>query len=244
MSAKFKQGFVREDGMRFWGYRDGKEVWISEESYQMRRESRRQYRRRVRQMGLEHLKRKDPMDQPYLGKYDFSRNLYFLELGSNGKEVWGTKQQLEHFKERRRIGNDRYIDRCALLPDLNLRHNDPHPDNPNLFVLRKVRNKCFFGTAEELAKVLEQRRITSRKGNQLRKYKRRMTILKLGAERLNRGVERNGMFFWNYTAAGREKWVTPEQFAFLKEQSRQISKRTRQKKKARKQASPSQKGKG
>lgn len=220
IGKKFKQGFVREDGIRFWCYRDGKEVWISEDSYQMRRENRLQYRRRVRQIGLEKLKRKNPMDQPYLGKYDFSRNLYFLELGSNGKEVWGTKQQLEQFKKRRRIGNNRYIDRCALLPDLKLKHSDPHPDNPNLFVLRKVRNKCFFGTAEELAKVLEQRRITSRKGKQLRKHKRRLAMLKLGADRLKRGVERDGKIFWEYTATGREKWTTPQQFSELKEKKR------------------------
>lgn len=131
-----KRGTVREDGKVFWVYRKGKEVWATKEQYDKRENTRKAYVRMCQQEYKKSQAKKLPHERNYVGKYDSSKNLYFIRISTSGKEVWGSKFQLNEYRKRL---NDRRRDMTKRLNEIqtDLKFGDPNPNNPKEFV-------CFF----------------------------------------------------------------------------------------------------
>lgn len=231
MSLRY--GTVREDGRMYYGHKYGKEVWLTPESYQRRVENRTRYQRECRKHAINRQHQKNEMDRNYYGKYDFSRNLYYIGLTSAGKEVWGSKEQLEHDRQLHLSAANQYRKRCReRFPRTSLKFGSPHPTEPGLFCVRKTGNKLFWGDKAEYERRLELAIISRRKQEIRRERLRRERILSLGQNRLRRGVVRgDGKIFYRYEKDGRECWITPERYAELKERSRIQRKNQENKKK-------------
>lgn len=225
-------GTVREDGRMYYGRKYGKEVWLTPEGYRRRVENRTRYQRECRQYALNRQYRKNEMDRNYYGKYDFARNLYYIGLTSAGKEVWGTKEQLEHDRLIHLSAASDYRKRCReQFPPTSLKFGSPHPTEPGLFCVRKTGNKLFWGDKDEYERRLELATISRRKQQIKRENQRREKIRSLGENRLRRGAVRgDGKIFYRYERDGSECWMTPERFAELKERSRLQRKKYERKK--------------
>jgi hypothetical protein len=151
------------------------------------------------------------MDRPYFGKYDFSRNLYYIGVSSAGKEVWINKQRYENLLERRKKYRSNYVKKLQQEPKTNLKFGDPHPDDPNLFVIIMVGNKPFFGPKERLDIRRECLRRTGVKRDIKDRHKRKQILEQLGENRIPRGAYdlETGLVFWEYSQNGKEKDWTP-----------------------------------
>jgi len=215
-----KRGTVREDGKVFWVYRKGKEVWATKEQYDKRENTRKAYVRMCQQEYRKSQAKKLPHERNYLGKYDCSRNLYFISISTAGKEVWGTKFQLE--KHRKRL-NDRRKDMTKRLKELqtNLKFGDPNPNNPEEFVCFFIGKKPYFGSAKKLEERKKSRAISYRKLDLFYRTKRTMALQALN-KRLRRGTinEETGLIFWEYNEAGKEKWFSEEEFKLRHEKEK------------------------
>jgi len=207
-----KRGTVREDGKVFWVYRKGKEVWTTKEQYDKRENTRKAYVRMCQQEYKKLQVKKLSHERNYVGKYDYSRNLYFMSISTSGKEVWGTKFQLEKYRKRL---NDRRKDMSERLKKLqnDLKFGDPNPNNPQEFVCFFIGKKPYFGSAKKLEERKKSRAISYRKLDMFYKTKRMMVLQALN-KRLRRGAinQENGLIFWEYSESGKEIWFVKEIF--------------------------------
>jgi hypothetical protein len=155
--------------------------------------------------------------------------LYFISISTAGKEVWGTKFQLE--KHRKRL-NDRRKDMTKRLKELqtNLKFGDPNPNNPEEFVCFFIGKKPYFGSAKKLEERKKSRAISYRKLDMFYKTKRMMALQALN-KRLRRGTinEETGLIFWEYNEAGKEKWFSEEEFKLRQEKEKIRRKKYRKK---------------
>jgi hypothetical protein len=215
---RHREGYVREDGMVFYRYLRGREHWVSAEQLQEIRAKRRAYRAQCQREYYAQQAKKDPMDRNYMGKYDFARNRYFAGVSSSGKERWLTKEQFDKYQEKRKANYTNYRKRLQQLPPTSFGIGDPHPENPELFVVRKTGQRCYWGDKKELQRHIEMRRRITRKKNQGLRYKR-LAAFKNG--RRKRGdVNEQGLIFWVYHPNMKEIWMTPEEFQASKEKER------------------------
>lgn len=214
----YKEGDVREDGMVFYRYLRKKEYWVTAERLEEIRQKRKAYRTQCREEYKKRQAKKDAMDRNYIGKYDFSKNKYFVDISSSGKEIWLTKQQFDRFQARRKAHFIRFREKVKALPPTPFKVGDAHPDNPDLFVTRKAGNRCYWGDKVELQRQLEMRRRISRKKNQLYKYQRQIAFK--GGRRKRGEVNEQGLIFWSYYPSMKEVWCTPEDFAARKEKEK------------------------
>ena len=222
-----KRGTVREDGKIFARYRKGKELWISKEQYERREKSRKEY---VKNCIESYKKRRKEIRS--FGEYDEKINLYFIGISSSGKEVWRNKVFLEKRKKMQAKNKNRYIEKCFLLPQSNLKFGDQHPDNSNLFVINKVGNKCFFGDESKLKEKKESLRITCTK-RYYKSKKIRHIVLKNLETKLKRGAtrEQDNFIFFQYDRVGKEIWLSPE--IYHQKREKEILKRKEKRKWAR-----------
>jgi chaperonin cofactor prefoldin len=207
-----KRGTIREDGKVFWVYRKGKEVWATKEQYEKRENTRKAYVRMCQQEYKKLQVKKLSHERNYVGKYDYSRNLYFMSISTSGKEVWGSKSQLEKYRKRL---NDRRKDMTQRLKEFqtNLKFGDPNPNNPEEFVCFFIGKKPYFGSAKKLEERKKSRAISYRKLDMFYKTKRMMVLQALN-KRLRRGAinQENGLIFWEYSESGKEIWFVKEIF--------------------------------
>ena len=215
-----KRGTVREDGKVFWVYRKGKEVWATKEQYDKRENTRKAYVRMCQQEYKKMQAGKPPHERNYLGKYDSSRNLYFIRVSTAGKEIWGSKFQLNEYRKRL---NDRRKDMTKRLNELqtNLKFGDPNPNNPKEFVCFFIGKKPYFGSAKKLEERKKSRAITYRKLDMFYRTKRMFALHAL-EKRIRRGTvnEETGLIFWEYNEAGKEKWFSKEEFKLRHEKEK------------------------
>jgi hypothetical protein len=215
-----KRGTVREDGKVFWVYRKGKEVWATKEQYDKRENTRKAYVRMCQQEYRKSQAKKLLHERNYLGKYDCSRNLYFISISTAGKEVWGTKFQLEKYRKRL---NDRRKDMTEKLKKLqtNLKFGDPNPNNSEEFVCYFIGKKPYFGSVKKLEERKKSRAISYRKLDMFYRTKRMMAMQAL-SKRLRRGAvnQETGLLFWEYNEAGKEKWFSEEEFKVRQEKEK------------------------
>ena len=201
-----KRGTIREDGKVFARMQKGMQLWLTKEQYENREIKRKNYVRKC--LELYKKLKKEPKS---IGDYDHRKNLYFIGISSSGKEVWRNKVFLDKFRKRQDLRRKEYVKRCSDLPVKNLKFGDQNPDNPNLFVIHKVGNKCFFGNKKKLKEKKESLRITYAK-RYLKSKKKKQTIMNNITVKLKRGAtrEQDNCIFFEYNRIGKETWLTPE----------------------------------
>jgi len=225
------RGTVREDGMVFWSFAKGKEVWITKKQYKKREESRKEYVKKCREAYLSRQLAKHPIDRNYIGKYDFSKNLYFLRMSSSGKEVWGSKEQLDAFRKKHTKYRIRMYARLKTQhPKTGLKVGDQNPDNPNQYVIFFIGNKPYFGTKSQLIQRKKSRRVSYNKRNEKYAIARQKKLQSL-QQRIKRGTPdpKTGLVFYMYAQNGKERWITPERYQQVLEIERIRKKRNKKK---------------
>jgi hypothetical protein len=210
-----REGHVREDGMVFWkNCKKAGEIWIKPESYKKRCETRKKYRKTCAEDYRERQAKKNPMDRSYFGKYDFSKNKYFIGISNSGKEVWVTKDKFDKAVETRRKTKAAHLQRVRSLPKTGLKLGDVHPDDPNLFVIFFSGNKPHYGDKQRL----EERKKRLRQHGRLRDVKntkkRRQALEAMGDNRLSCGAVNplTGLVFWEYSRTVKEIWLPLDEF--------------------------------
>ena len=154
------------------------------------------------------------MDRSYFGKYDFSKNKYFIGISNSGKEVWVTKDKFDKAVETRRKTKAAHLQRVRSLPKTGLKLGDVHPDDPNLFVIFFSGNKPHYGDKQRL----EERKKRLRQHGRLRDVKntkkRRQALEAMGDNRLSCGAVNplTGLVFWEYSRTVKEIWLPLDEF--------------------------------
>lgn len=106
-----KRGTVREDGMVYLRKRRGVEIWGSQEEWNHMEKWRREYmeKRRIQYRSL-------PANKKYkIGDYNPETGLYFIRKSGNLNPIWGTKEQLDQYREKRRQMKLVYMDRMKFV---------------------------------------------------------------------------------------------------------------------------------
>lgn len=217
-----RRGTVSEDGKVFWAYSKNKEIWISKEQYERRENSRREYVRKCREQYYKRQLAKHEVFRNFIGKYDSSKNMYFIRISSSGKEVWGSKEQLENFRKMHNKCRTRMYQKLKLQhPITGLKIGDRNPQNPNEYVIFFIGNKPYFGNAEHFKRRQKSRAITYRKRNSKYREMRKKKLQSLTA-RIRRGTvdPKTGLIFKHYTACGNEMWVTKENYMAMIEKEK------------------------
>jgi len=220
-----KRGTVREDGMIYFRLKKGKEEWLTKERYKEEIAKEKKYRLKCRQMY--YAMRKEVFS---FGQYDEKRNLYYIGISSSGKPIWRNKKFLERRIARNVISKKRYYQKCCMMPATDFKLGDPHPENPNLFVILKLGNRITWGDAKRLAEYKEKRRIWELKRDFRNKRKKAKRLE--GVEKIIKGTKRpdKNLIFWKYTDTGNEVWLEPETFA-VKREHRNLKRRLARKRK-------------
>jgi hypothetical protein len=225
------RGTVREDGMIFWSFAKEKEIWITKQQYEKREKTRKAYVKKCRESYARRQLAKHPVDRNFIGKYDFSTNLYFLRMSSSGKEVWGSKEQLIAFRNKHTKYRTRMYNRLKTQhPKTGLKVGDKNPENSNQYVIFFIGNKPYFGTKYQLVQRKKSRKISYNKRNE--KYAiNRQRILENLQHRIKRGTTdpKTGLVFYMYAQNGKERWITPERYQQVLEIERIRKKRNKKK---------------
>jgi hypothetical protein len=106
-----KRGTVREDGMVYLRKRRGKEIWGTQEEWNHIEKWRKDYmeKRRSQYRSL-------PENKKYkIGQYNPENGLYFIRKSGNLSPIWGTKEQLDKYKEKRRQMKVVYVERMKFV---------------------------------------------------------------------------------------------------------------------------------
>jgi hypothetical protein len=223
------RGTVREDGKVYWAFTKNKEVWITREQYDKREQTRKAYVKKCRENYKKRQEAKHPVDRNFIGKYNFATNLYFLRMSSSGKEIWGSKQQLEASRKRHtRYRNKMYHKLKIQYAKTGLKVGDQNPDNPNQYVIFFIGNKPYFGTKYQLIQRKKSRRISYNKRNEKYAIARQKKLQSL-QQRIKRGTTdlNTGLVFYMYAQNGKERWITPERYQQVLEIERQRKKRNK-----------------
>lgn len=224
-----KRGTERSDGKVFWGYdydsKDLKEVWITKIQFEKREMTRRSYLRKK----IEDYKQKQlslpKEERNYMGKYNPETGLYFIRVGSSGKEVWGTIEKLTHIRQLNKKARKKYHKKCYSIEKPNLVAGDPHPFEKGLFVVRTVGGKVFYGTKEQylskserLRKTYKKYKLNHREEIERRKKQAKEKFVNFFRENPHLKRRRGDVdpvlnkVFWQYSVAGKEIWMSPEAF--------------------------------
>ena len=222
-----KRGTTREDGKVFSRISKGKEIWLTKEQYDKREISRKQY---VRNCIKSYYSRRKSVRK--IGEFNHNKNLYFCGISTSGKEVWKNKKYLDRIVKAIKASKQRYVDRCKKAEPTNLKFGDKHPVDPNLYVIFKVGNKCFFGSKKKL----EQKKESLRKTYVKRHFKAKKIRSHILHNMVNRKIkgdkrEEDNKIFWEYNRVGKEIWLDPEIFHLKRNKSCEKRKNNRIKKK-------------
>ena len=222
---KYKAGQKREDGLVFWRHTKQKgDVWITQAQFDQRKESAREYKRRAAAHYYALERAKPPEDRNYFGRYFPHINKYFLKVGSSGKPIYGTKEQLERIRRRLSVYKIRLIEKDLKLPKSGLRLGDRHPTEPGLFVVFFIGNKPYYDNKEKLKEVLESRRMSYQKRYYKCKKIRRERLDKLEKRRKRGEIDNiTNLVFWCYDRIGKEIWLDKD--TYRKKHEAELAKR-------------------
>ena len=226
-----KRGTIREDGKVFARMLEGKEIWITKEQYDKREATRKNYVKRCQEMYKKYRK-----EIRSFGDYDHKRNLYFIGISSSGKEVWRSKAFLEKRKKQHDLRKKEYNQRCHQIPNTNLKFGDQHPENPNLFVINKVGNKCFFASKKKLEEKKERLKMIYTKRH-FKSKKIKQIAMKNITIKLKRGTTRSedNYIFFEYNRVGKEVWLPPDVYTIRREKDLERRRNNRKKSRETKQ---------
>lgn len=227
---RLKQGSVRSDGKVF--YKNCKykgEIWLTKEQFDRRIESAKAYKRKCAEYYYKMRDARPESERPYLGKYDFARNRYFIKIGSSGKEVWGTAEQLQKHKAKMNECRKRFLERSRTGAAHVFKLGDPHPSEPGKFLLYYHGDRPYFGDKAAL-----ERRIKSMQQSGTKRYYKSKKIRAerlRDIERIRRGTLRDGLVFWEYDRLGKERWINQETYDRLIAKERVRRERSRKRSK-------------
>jgi hypothetical protein len=231
--GKYKRGFVREDGLVFARMQDGKEVWVTADSYARRENTRRAYVKKAYDAYKRRQLAKPIEDRNYLGRYDPYRDKYFLGLSSSGKEIWGSKDMLIRKRKMADKRRREFRERCDALEHQDKGFGQPHPTKPGLFVILRIGNKLYYGNQDRLNQISAGRQRSYKKRN-IKYRRRRDDILRSLTVRHKRGdIGTDGLIFWEYTLTAKEIWLAPEDYAIKHKASCDRRKKYHERKKVR-----------
>lgn len=203
--SDMRRGTVREDGKIYCRKLYGKEIWLTKEQYEKREEQRKKYVKMC-----QNLYKKNRKQVRKFGEYDPQKNLYFISISTSGKEVWRSKKFLEKRRENLKKRKKEYNERCKKLETNTYKLFDQHPNDPNLFVINKVGNKCFYGDIKKVEEKKERLRVIRLKRYFKRKKRKQETLN--GTERIKRGTinQENNLIFFGYDSIGKQIWLSSE----------------------------------
>ncbi len=206
---KYKAGQKREDGLVFWRYLKQKgEIWITQEQFNRRSESAKEYKRKAAAHYYAQERAKRPEDRNYFGRYFPHIDKYFLKVSCSGKPVFGTKEQLEYERRRHAVYKKRFVEKNLKLPKTGFKIGDRHPTKPGLYVVFFVGNKPYYDNAKKLEEVLESRRRAYQKRYIKCKKIRRERLDKLDKKRKRGEIDKiTGHVFWGYDRIAKEIWL-------------------------------------
>jgi hypothetical protein len=212
---KHKKGEVRKDGKVYWRHHKGKgHIWLSREAFERNCEKALAYRRKAAAAYYAMRDKKDVMDRPYFGKYDFAKNKFFVGISVNGKERWVHKNRFEILKKQYASHKRSFVERLKSLPETGLKIGDKHPEDSNKYVLYLIGKKPYFGTLEQLeAKKLRYRTIQKKSAIKLQAIRREKLSNLSSILRKGYVHPETGMVFWEYDKRGNEKWLDKQVFS-------------------------------
>lgn len=204
----FKFGQVREDGLVYYCKQLNKEVWLTKEKFDERKNKRREYRRKCVKIYHSICKVKHKF-----GDYDAKRDLYFLGISSSGKPMWKSKERLEKRIALNRKSQRKLYNESKNLPKNNLTFGDPNPEDPNLFVIYKYGNKIYWGDKSKLEARKEKMKLWAAK-SYIKNKKKREAKLQSIEKRFRKGTKHpeSNLVFWRYSDCGNETWLSPEEY--------------------------------
>lgn len=93
-----KRGFVRDDGMVFLRRKKGAIIWGTKESWEKLEKNRLEYMKKR----YAHYKSLPENQKFKIGDYNHETGLYFIRKSGNLNPIWGTKDQLDAYRSKRR----------------------------------------------------------------------------------------------------------------------------------------------
>ena len=169
-----KSGTVREDGKIYHKYNKLKGVWLTPDEYHRRKEHKRNYQRNA----FKAYRKRNPIPKK-VGQYSEEKKLYFYGLTGSGKEVWKTYEFIIKKRQQQKIWRQKYLTKCKSMPKSDQNVGDRHPYIHNLYVIRKIGNKVFYGKHQKLIKIKEGYKRQFQKRNERYKAKRSLITNKL-----------------------------------------------------------------
>ena len=209
------------DGRIFFAYSGGREMWYDKERFEGKLKTTKDYEVRDREIF-------DSKEHPPLWHYNLDTRLYYV--GRNGaKERWvGYNEYIIIRRRRDRINSD-YNTRCATLEKAPYIFGDPHPNVPNLYFAYYTHNKPCWKDRNSLEEFAKSRREVA--GRCVRKCRiRRDRILLKVENKIKRGTIIDGRVFWDYNTYGREVWIELAEYERRKSDSRERTRRYRERK--------------
>jgi hypothetical protein len=216
-----KRGDVGADGRIFFAYSGGRQLWYDEKRFNEKVKICKDYETRDKELF-------NTKEHPPLWYYDFHKKLYYVGRTSS-KERWVDYNEYLLIRKKRDGIRKRHKARCAKLKKEPLNFGDPHPSKPGLFFAYYTHNRPCWKDPEGLKKHVEARRETA--GRCVRKCRiRRDRILLKVDNKVKRGTIIDGKVFWHYNTYGREVWIELAEYERRKSDSRERTRRYRERK--------------
>lgn len=224
-----KRNTERPDGKLFWGYKNKNgrrvEIWITKIQFEKRNNTRLNYIRKKHEEYKQKQLSLPVEERNYMGKYNPETGLYFIRVSTVAKEVWGSLEQLNHIRDLNKKATKKYYKKCNSMNKPHVVPGDPHPTQDDLFVVRIMGGKVFYGTKEQYLDKARRARLIYKnyKQRHREKIKRRK---KESKEKVFNFLKEHphlrrsrgdidpiyGKIFWQYNDCGKEIWMRPEEF--------------------------------
>ncbi len=197
------RGDVGPDGRIFYCYYNkGKELWYNEKEFKEKVKVGKDYVEKCKKAYEERSGRKNLR----IGDYDHNTNLYFIGR-SAAKEKWVTEREFKIYRERRKRILKSFEERNREENKVSFKRGDYHPDDKTLRYVYSLRGKPVFKKAGKEFDMAVKRISESEYTSRTRSRIRRRNLLHKLKNKIKRGTERDGMFFWDYSSYAKEIWI-------------------------------------
>lgn len=229
-----RRGDVGPDGRIFFCYYNkGKELWYDEDRFREKVKAVRDYDKKCKMAYEERSGKKNCK----IGDYDPIRNLYFIGR-SAAKERWVSEQEYRVYRERRKrivkahLERDKERSKSINTPDY--KRGDTHPEDDTLRFVYSQRGRFIFKKAGKEFEMAVKRIAESEYASRTRIRIRRKNLLHKLKNKVKRGTEINGMYFWDYNSYAKEIWIDRDTYLARRQKELDRHKRYREKRRVNK----------